>query len=331
MPLGGVAVKSNEYDERYLAMFQPGGANRPFEAGPPGTGPEALVHTHDPAPAAVPAAVPLMASTAGHQEHTFNHRATAWGLGAALLTLLTGVGCLLTGALVPSALAFTLDPLQGMHGTPWGMTLAVAAAPLITAALAAMAVILMLAARQHQAPVPVLRRSTTILGVATLALAAVLLFNDNLFPIAMWWGPESSSYPPAQIWNVFASTGELPLTTLGLAILLVVLLDQPHDGRGRMAGKSIPAGGLLLAASFIMNFATHLFPHVEGSQIRQAGGAFAQTPPWTYAIATAANAGILVGAAALLLGIALTFMPRHEVRPDAEQDPAAEGDAAAVS
>lgn len=318
-------MKGNEYDERYLAMFQPGGESRPWEAVPPGTGIENFADTAD--PAAAPGTGASMAPPAGSYEPTFSWKAVAGGLGAALAGLLAGSSCLLLGALMPSARAFTVDPLQGMASTPWGMTLAVAAAPLITSSLAAMAAIPLLAARQPQAPVAVLRRSALLVGVATLVLAALLVFNETFFPAVLWWNPEGGSYPPAQVWNVFAGTGKLPLATLGLAVLTAVYVDQPRADRGPMAGRAIRSGGLLLAAGFIMNFATHLFPDVAGSQIQRDGSLIAQTPPWTYSIASAAGAGMSVGAAALLLGISLAFMPRQKARQNAMD----EDDAAAVN
>lgn len=244
------------------------------------------------------------------------------GLGAALLTMGAGVFCLTVGIWFPSARRVGASQ-ESMYGsTSWGMNMAEAGIPLITASIALLALLFVLGSRHSRSKKRLLRICAAMVGVSCLVLAAIAMFADRAFPNAVYIEAEENAYAPMQIWSLTTGAARLPLTALGLSILVVVWLLPTISRHEQTRSRAVKSGLVLLALGFIMIFAPQLFPDATSVHISSNNGIGFPSPPWTHSAKGMASAVVFVGAASLLLGVVFMLIPtRKQNQLEASEEP----------
>ncbi|WP_133159154.1 hypothetical protein [Arthrobacter glacialis] len=228
--------------------------------------------------------------------------------------MVVGVLCLTVGIWVPSARLIDATQESMYGGTAWGMNVAEAGLPLITASIAMLALLFILGSRQYRSKERLLRMCAATVGVASLVLAAIAMFGDRAFPITVYIEAEANAYAPMQIWSLATGTARLPLTALGLTILVVVWLLPTINCHEQARSRAMKGGLVLLVVGFTMIFAPQLFPDAMSVPISSSNGMVFSSPPWTHSVKGMASSVVFVGAASLLLSVVFNYFPPRKPR-----------------
>lgn len=337
----GVGLGNSSFDDRYPALFQPGGELLPPDLDAPSLNwgqATRLIEVADEELPPLPASRGIVGEPSlleQEQEPGVPPEAvesltlSPWGLrkwlaglGAALLTLVVGVLCLTVGIWVPSARLIDATRESMYGGTAWGMNVAEAGLPLITASIAMLALLFILGSRHYCSKERLLRMCAATVGVASLVLAAIAMFADRAFPNTVYIEPEANAYAPMQIWSLTTGTARLPLTALGLTILMVVWLLPTIICHVQVRSRALKSGLVLLVVGFVMIFAPQLFPDATSVPISTSNGMIFSSPPWTHSVKDVASSVVVVGAASLLLSVVLNLLPPRNQSPlEAPEEP----------
>lgn len=243
-----------DFDERYPAMFQPGGDRLPAPITVP-------VPMPVPVPAAAPAPAPAPpmpldppSGSAGNlleesqdtpaaedadgsripasaaTRPPWSPRTWAAGVAAALLCLAAGLFALTATTWIPASRMTRPEDYLGMSVLPWGWLLLGAAAPLVVAGLGMLALMLFLGSRQFPNNTRTLRAGVAAIAAAALVLAVLGIFFDQLFPgqMQITINPASPQWPVP--WQAFLTQAMASFAVLGLTILAVLAVLRPAPG-----------------------------------------------------------------------------------------------------
>lgn len=338
----GVGLGNRGFDDRYPAVFQPGGELLPPEVQAPAQSRDKATSKVEKADDSFPSPtvglgtvggpffleqqqrldVPLESVESMTTPSLWSFRTWLAGLGAALLTMGAGVFCLTVGFWIPSARRIGSSQGSMYGGAAWGMNMAAAGIPLITASIAMLALLFILGSRHYRTKERLLRMCTAMVGVACLVLAAIAMFADRVFPNAVFVEAEENAYALMQIWSLATGTARLPLTALGLTILVVVWLLPTITCHEQIRSRAMKSGLVLLAVGFIMIFAPQLFPEATSVPLSGSNDIVFPSPPWTHSVSGVASSVVFVGAASLLLGVVFMLIPsRNQNRLEASGEP----------
>lgn len=341
-------MPSRNFDERYPAMFQPGGEADGTADWAPATGsagPIPPMHEQRGHQATAPepgrglagphAAEPGDAATFLHGEQAsaaggsvapgpWPLRLWLGPLAAALAMLAGGVFAMTAQYWVPSAM--TIDPSNfgGVDLQPWGYAAMDAAPPLFLAGSGILAGLLFLASRRSAGREPALRRSFGVLAAALGVAGWVGMFAVAMFPQALsqWTSSNNNGRPSPMPWTYVVGGSGMWLFMLALAMAAVLIVLPP---RRQEAGtrRGLLYGAALAGAGTFALFAPYLYPTATGTVVVQlSGGGQATRQGWAALAPGLAIPLLMVGFAVIgwaLLAFATT--PRRS--PEADGGPSA--------
>lgn len=241
-----------DFDDRYPAMFQPGGDGltvskampvpAPAQAAAPASAPPMplnppparagdLLETSQDAPA-VETTVGDQSGSAGSadQQPPWSVRTWVAGVAAALLCLAAGFFALTATTWIPASRLAKPEDYLGMSVLPWGWLLLDAAAPLVVAGLGMLALMLFLGSRHFPNNARTLRAGLAAIAAAALVLAVLGIFFDQLFPGQMQISidPANPQWPVP--WQAFLTQAMTSFAVLGLTVLTVLAVLRPVPG-----------------------------------------------------------------------------------------------------
>lgn len=277
-------MANKSFDERYPAMFQPGGEGHPVMFQPGGDGPETGPEpatarvSHENQPEQLPAP-----PTAARTDGTLSTDGAAWRwwlpLAAAVAMIAAGLFALTAQYWLPASV--TVDP-AAFHGIvlqPWGQMIYPAAPALLGTGIGVLGALLLMASRRNAAAESRLRGATAVLAALAGAAGWVSLFATYLFPEVTYNynGMDGSGQQPPMPWTYLM----MPVGTwlLSVAVLLLAALfavprrwqDGEPGGEGRpvgghpSAGRALVLGAAAAVAGILALFAPYLFPLATGS------------------------------------------------------------------
>lgn len=255
-----------DFDDRYPAMFHPGGDGLPvpkavpvpaaaLAAAPPATAPPMPL---DPPPAragnlleknqdapAVETTVGEESGSAGStdQQPPWSVRTWVAGFAAALLCLAAGIFALTATTWIPASRIAKPEDYLGMAVLPWGWLLVDAAAPLVVVGLGMLALMLFLGSLHFPNNARTLRAGVAAIGAAMLLLGIVGIFFDQLFPspMVMTIDPRNPQRPVP--WQLFLGQSTSSFMVVGLLALAVVAVLRPaHVDPDAEPPAGAPAG-----------------------------------------------------------------------------------------
>ncbi|WP_288024759.1 hypothetical protein [Arthrobacter sp.] len=341
------------FDERYPAIFQPGGEGLPrafagpAESGPPGTGPaefgtEELPQPQQPSgnqPAGVLPSVDLAAeSGAGDDSQDaaetglavpgpapWTARTWVLGLGAGVAAIVLGLLCLLpkkTPALDPATANYVLVTLF----FPLTDKVVALGPVIIIAGMGLLVAMFLTGAPRHPRASPWLRGAAALVAVAAMTAAGFSLFAVTLHPevlSSMFGSPEGSSvsYP----WFQLTTIATVPLALFGLFAGAAVAIVQPDaDGRNSLStARAVATGVVLLVGAAVAFYAPQIFTGSLGSSTFGSGEDGVPLTPWPVTLIQVGPHLLLVGLAALLLAVYLRLTAQR-VETGADPDVAAD-------
>jgi hypothetical protein len=342
----------SDFDERYPAIFQPGGEGlprafeRPAESAPPELSPAEYGIVEPPAqqqppqrgPAgAVRAAEPAVVSDGGDESQdvtgplavasrqvTWTARTWIFGLGAGVAAIVFGVLCLLprdaptldmaTSNFLLVALFFPLTDKE------------LALGPFFAIAGMGMLVAMFLnGAPRHPRASPWLRSAAVMVAATALVAAGLSLFSVSMHPdilLQIYGGTDGGSTPYPWIQLTYLTT--MPMALFGLSAMAAVAIMRPNDrGRNSLStARAVGTGIVLLAAAAVTFYAPQIFTGSMASRLFTSGSSSVQLTPWPATLIQVGPYLLLVGLAALLLALflRLTTAPVDD-GPDPDGDP----------
>ena len=323
------------FDQRYPAMFQPGGEEWPVPE-PAIAGsvpPEPLPQVIPPSVLAIAAAgnvagnenvddeprSELAAVATAEQAMPWGSRVWLAGGAMALLSLAAAVFCFVAVTLIPSAREWNMNGESSSAATPWGYPIFPGAAAFLTASAGMLAAMLLLGSWQFGSRW--LRAGAAVVGLVALAGGMVGFFGGTFWP-EMFYGSYQTdpSNVPFQ-WPMLLQSIGSPLSTLGLMILSVVVIVRPDGVRkGHASGrKALSVAFILVAAALWAWFCPTLFPEQSlNTPITVDGNEF-WAMPWTGSMMQAGGPLAMV-AAGVLMWAALLLASSTSARDTASQD-----------
>lgn len=348
-------MASRQFDERYPAMFQPGGDGADVSAAtvaetsaaamvpskdsrPPAREPETMVEPNPEPERAGPELTPtpqeIPTPAAGDSAEW-----PAWRwpvpLAAALVLLAAGVFSLTAQYWFPAANTADPNASQGIMLQPWGEIISQAAPALLGTGVGILGALLFLASRRRAAAEVGLRAAFGLLALAVGVAGWVFLFATFLFPEVM--NLQGPGYADRQQtpWTYLVmpvGTWLFAMAVLMLAVLCVVPRRWragwpdgevlPTGGRPS-AGRALVLGAATAVAGMCALFASHLFPLATGTvTVHAASGDVFSHSDWAvlarYLGPPLLFAGLVVLAWAFL---SLALTPRRAAgAPGAELD-----------
>ena len=325
---------NSNFDQRYPAMFQPGGEDHPAEQyfpqppeqqvperqeqpQPPELSPEQQTHpsTATGAKASV-APVPGM-KPPGEDELNpeqideplaapapVTRRVNRWSTrswiicGLAIVLVFAGSAfCFSATALIPGSASLDPTRFHGIMVVPWGQVIFLGGPALLTAGLAILAAMFLLAARGYPRLAWQFQAVAGVAGLVTLGLGLMAVFSDRLFTNLLY-DPANFQMGsnPLPWYSVFALAAS-HLMILGPVVLaLVVIL---HPGKQGTPGAATPkttfwTGVLITAAGIWVWFSPQFFPLARGARLEMLDQNIT-TAPWTYSLSQAGGPLVLVG------------------------------------
>lgn len=319
------------FDERYPAIFQPGGEGLPrafagpAESGPPDTGPAEFATAELPQPqqppvdqaaGVLPSGDPAVESGAGDEPqaaaesgHAVPWTARTWvlGLGTGMATIVLGVLCLLpkkAPALDPATASYVLVTLF----FPLTDKVVALGPVIIIAGMGLLVAMFLTGAPRHPRASPWLRGGAALVAVAAMAAAGLSLFAVTLRPdilLSMFGSPEGSSvsYP----WFQLTTIATMPLALFGLFAGSAVAIVRPAvNGRNSLStARTVATGAVLLAGAAVSFYAPQIFTGSMASGTFGSGEDGVPLTPWPVTLIQLGPYLLLVGLAALLLAIYL--------------------------
>ncbi|WP_246295182.1 hypothetical protein [Arthrobacter wenxiniae] len=327
------------FDERYPAIFQPGGEGLPrafagpAESGPPDTGPAEFATAELPQPqqpsvdrpaGALPAGDqsvdPAVESGAGDEPQDaagtghavpgpvpWTARTWVLGLGTGMATIVLGVLCLLpkkAPALDPATASYVLVTLF----FPLTDKVVALGPVIIIAGMCLLVAMFLTGAPRHPRASPWLRGGAALVAAAAMAAAGLSLFAVTLRPdilLSMFGSPEGSSvsYP----WFQLTTIATMPLALFGLFAGSAVAIVRPAvDGRNSLStARAVATGAVLLAGAAVSFYAPQIFTGSMASGTFGSGEDGVPLTPWPVTLIQLGPYLLLVGLAALLLAIYL--------------------------
>ena len=322
-----------DFDERYPAMFQPGGEGYAREH----HAPERLLPPQgEPAPRlqfvaeTVPENVSSLASGEwpADAEGSAPHRAagpeTKWGgrfwvtgLSAVWLTFAAAAFCLFAAALIPAAGSTDPSDFHGILMVPWGVAIAPGAPALFTAGLGMLAALFLAAARHYTGHAWWFHIAAAVVGLAALAGGAVAMFSESLFA-EMLYTQAMNQGNNFISWYMVFQQASWQLLLLGLAILVLTLVVRP-DGDGAPGRASAAAAlwtGAVLACTGVWTwFAPQAFPLAEGRTVELSESQAYAVQAWTYVVGQAGGPLLTAGVGALFWGLMILATTTTRRRP----------------
>lgn len=274
-------MRNSNFDERYPAMFQPGG-DGPGVAGDPAAESRAAQPEPEEAKRAVQATGgPDYTAEAAPAENGEYGDGPAWRwwlpLAAAVVMIAAGLFALTVQYWLPVSMDMDPAAFQGIVLQPWGQLVYPAAPALIGTGTGLLGVLLLLASRRSTVAEPQLRAVTAVLAALAGAAGWVFLFATYLFPEVIFDGYESNGRPPPMPWTYMVMPVGTWLLSVAL-LLLAALLTVPRRwqdtgpagevlplGGQPSAGRALVFGAVATTAGVLALFAPYLFPLATGS------------------------------------------------------------------
>lgn len=336
------------FDQRYPAMFQPGGEGHASERHEPG---QLLPPRGEPAPpiqprpesipvgarpqpvvAAAPevAGDPMMADDepkapgppAAREPH-WGIRSWVLGLSVVGLTCAAAAFCLFAAVLIPAARSAGPSDFHGPLVVPWGMAILPGAPALFTAGLGMLAALFLAASRHYAKHAWWFHGAAAAVGLAALAGGAVALFGDVLFADLIY-GPDMGQGSSSVPWYTVFMLSSWQLLLLGLVVLALVVIVRP----GRKGAPGFPVavaalwtGAVLACAGMWTWFAPQFFPLAQGHTITMSEGQSFVSSPWTFTVGQAGGPLLTVGAGALFWGLLILATTRRGPQEPLPGDP----------
>ncbi|MBP2413171.1 hypothetical protein JOF48_001970 [Arthrobacter stackebrandtii] len=323
-------MPSSNFDERYPAMFQPGGETTGMIVEDPTAYHSERAQTLHVMPEPImPEHVPPLHE--GHEPtRGGNAEAAPWPfltwlgpLLVAFVLLAGGVFSLSAQYWLPSATTFDPSKFQGVDLQPWGYAVVTAAAPLFMAGCGILGALVFLASRRDADREASFRRGFGVLAAAIGVAGWVGMFAPSMFPQALSnFGDNSGGYA-AMPWTYLVGGSGLWLFILALSMTAVLTVLPPGQGRPRPL-RGLGLGAVLSMAGTYALLAPYLHPTATGTVIVElANGAQATSQGWAALAPTLAAPLLLVGLA--VIGWAVLYLAAT-----ARRGPAAEGGPSAV-
>lgn len=274
-------MRNGNFDERYPAMFQPGG-DGPDSAGEPAAHSPAAPPEPDEKRHAVQAnSGPGYTTEAGPGETGGHGDGPAWRwwvpLAAAVAMIAAGLFALTAQYWLPPSMEMDPAAFQGIVLQPWGQLIYPAAPALLGTGTGILGALILMASRRSAAAEPPLRAAMAVLAALAGAAGWVFLFATYLFPEVIFDGYDSNGRPPPMPWTYLVMPVGTWLLSVAL-LLLATLLTVPrrwHSGRpegdalplgGRpSAGRALVFGVVATVAGVLTLFAPYLFPLATGT------------------------------------------------------------------
>lgn len=318
-----------DFDERYPAMFQPGGEGP--DAGPE---PAAARVSQENQPDQVKAASTAARAdgsdaTATRTDGTPSTDGLAWRwwvpLAAAVVLIAAGLVALTVQYWLPASMDMDPAAFQGIVLQPWGQLVYPAAPALIGTGTGLLGVLLFLASRRSKAAEPQFRAATATLAALAGAAGWVFLFATYLFPEVIFDGYDSNGRPPPMPWTYMVMPVGTWLLSVAL-LLLAALLTVPRRrqsagpdgemlslGGGPSAGRALVFGAAATVAGVLALFASYLFPLATGSTtIEVSAGNTVSQSGWAVMAPYIASPLLLAGL--LILAWAVLYLALKPVR-----------------
>lgn len=316
---GGMGTQ--HFDERYPAMFQPGGEALPAGAHWPvkpvaapapvaeqasvpaaSRATEQQLHLDAP-PAALEPAESVIPVAAGPVAAPTNSPRLMWHVPAVL-----GGVLLLMGVLLPVVPYWFVKPsglADGNHLGPemWSYIAAQAAAPMVGVGAGALALLLFLYTQRHPTRREGLRRLFATASAAVLAAALFAQFATYLYPPIQQESVDPVSGEPAIFSSVSTFVYILGFFAFGLLLVGLLMLAALAITHRTSLIRAYAVGLLLLAAAVFSQFAEQIFPNVPYSTHYFEGGnrGLPGWPAWLPMLTPAlVAAGVIVIACAAL-------------------------------
>ncbi|RAN77650.1 hypothetical protein B5P43_19600 [Bacillus sp. SRB_336] len=344
------------FDERYPAIFQPGGEglprtfSGPAESGrqdpepaefgtadlpqlqqPPVHQPAGVVPSVDQAAESGAGDEAQDAGDAGHAAPgpvPWTARTWFFGLGAGVAAIVLGLLCLLpkkTPALDPATANYVLVTLF----FPLTDKVLALGPVIIIAGMGLLVAMFLTGAPRHPRASPWLRGAAALVAVTAMAAAGFSLFAVTLHPemlSSMFGSPEGSSvsYP----WFQLTTIATVPLALFGLFAGAAVAIVRPDaGGRNSLStARAVATGVVLLVGAAVAFYAPQIFTGSLGSSTFGTGQDGIPLTPWPVTLIQLGPHLLLVGLAALLLAVflRLTTAPAETVA-EPDQEPGAVG------
>lgn len=279
---------NSNFDQRYPAMFQPGGEDHPAEQ----YFPEALPQPPLPRPPATGASIraataptvnpfgsqrvsevflepPVQAYQADGDEELFpapineaptapyTRRVSQWSARswiicslAIMLVFAGSTFCFFATFLIPSSLTTDATAFHGMLVVAWGQVIFPGGPALLAAGLGMLAAMFLLAARSYPRLAWRLQGTAGLAALVAIGLGSVGLFAERLFTELLYSpGSYQSGSNPLPWYSVFSMTASLLLILGPIMLALVVVLPPGRKGAPRApAPKTTFWTGALITA-----------------------------------------------------------------------------------
>lgn len=295
-------MSKQPFDDRYPAMFQPGGEAMPAGIHLPVTPADTI------APAAAPAAVPVMPqapgqySTASDAQEALaatglpipaaaglagtepvDSNATAdpgagakspwllWRVPAIVGALLLSLGVLLP--VLPFWIAKSSgDPNEMYAGEMWAYVASQAAAPMVGVGAGALALLLFLYTQQHPTRREGLRRLFAIASAAVLAAGLFAQFATYIYPPIRHESVDSLSGQSTFFMSPSTFVSLLGLFAFGPLVVGLLMFAALAISHKTSLIRAYTVGLLLVAVAVFSQFAQKIFPNVPLSTQYYEGG-----------------------------------------------------------
>lgn len=264
-------MSSRNFDERFPAMFQPGGEEAAEDWPPPAT------EFVSPQAAGAPAHIAQgsggqdagTALAGTPQRSPQSSPVPAWPRRGWLAPMAAAVAMLCAGAFalaaqywMPSSIEFGRAAFQGVELQPWGEIVHAAAPPLLAAGTGILAALLFLASRRTAARERLLRVVFSAAAVVVVLSGWTGIFAPVLFQDAAVQSTGGGTHAYVLPWTYMVGPSGTWLFAAGL-LMLSVLVVVPAGGRPRPV-RGLWLGAAMATAGLCALFVEYLAPLLAG-------------------------------------------------------------------